>query len=127
MASQRGRGAHRNLTPLMARILPRAGWVLEGSTAATRGLFPSVILSMCALASSGGETGPLATDGAASPRTHEAEFPDTEGTSAMERERSTTAETGGDNTDSDSSSDGTSLVVADTSGTTPTTGTAATL
>ncbi|KAJ1114664.1 hypothetical protein NDU88_002899 [Pleurodeles waltl] len=64
-----------------------------------------------------------ATEGAASHRTQESESTDGEGISGMEGEGSTTAETGGDSSYSDTSSDGSSLV--DTSVTTPATGTAA--
>ncbi|KAJ1114582.1 hypothetical protein NDU88_002817 [Pleurodeles waltl] len=85
----------------------RAGWALEGITAATRG---------------GAET--QATERAASDRIQEAEPTDAEGTSGTEGEGSTTVETGRDNTDTDTTSDGSSLVVANTSVTTPAIGTA---
>ncbi|KAJ1173905.1 hypothetical protein NDU88_005729 [Pleurodeles waltl] len=82
-------------------------------------------LSLCALASSGGGAEALATEGAASHRTHEAESTDGEGTRETEGEGSSTAEPGGDSSDTDTFSDGGSLVVADTSATTPATGTSA--
>ncbi|KAJ1149365.1 hypothetical protein NDU88_002175 [Pleurodeles waltl] len=84
------------------------------------------ILSLCALASSGEGAEALATEGAASHRILEAESTDALGISGTEGEGNTTAETGGDSTDSDTSSDGSLLVVADTSVTTPAAGTTAT-
>ncbi|KAJ1189809.1 hypothetical protein NDU88_006551 [Pleurodeles waltl] len=68
-----------------------------------------------------GERAP-ATEGAASHRTQEADSTDAEGTSGTEGEGSTMAETGRDSSDTDTSSDGSSWVVADTSVTTPATG-----
>ncbi|KAJ1100905.1 hypothetical protein NDU88_005980 [Pleurodeles waltl] len=84
-----------------------------------------VILSLCALASSGGGAGEPMTEKAASHMTLEAGS--TDATSRTEGKGRTTAETGGDNTDSDTTSDGSSRVVADTSVTTPAAGTVATL
>ncbi|KAJ1189059.1 hypothetical protein NDU88_005810 [Pleurodeles waltl] len=85
-----------------------------------------VIVSLCALASSGrGEEAPV-MEGDSSHRTLEAEPTDAEGTSGTDGKGSTTAETGGDNTDLDTSSDESSLVVTDTSVTTPAIGTPAT-
>ncbi|KAJ1096094.1 hypothetical protein NDU88_001240 [Pleurodeles waltl] len=65
-------------------------------------------------------------EGAASHRTQKAESTDAGGTSGTEGEGITTAETGGDNSDSDTSSNESFLVVVDTSVTTPATGAAAT-
>ncbi|KAJ1189547.1 hypothetical protein NDU88_006292 [Pleurodeles waltl] len=73
-------------------------------------------------ASSGRGAGAPAMDGAASHRTQEAGSTDGDGTSGTEGEESTTVETGGDSSDTDTSSDGSSLVVADTSVPTPATG-----
>ncbi|KAJ1130690.1 hypothetical protein NDU88_009040 [Pleurodeles waltl] len=64
--------------------------------------------------------------GAGSHKAQEGETTEGEGTSGTEDEGSSTTERGGDTSDSDSSSDVSSLVVADTSVPTPTTGTAAT-
>ncbi|KAJ1197536.1 hypothetical protein NDU88_001393 [Pleurodeles waltl] len=88
--------------------------------------FCFVILSLCALASSGGGAEAPVTEGPASHRTREAESIDAEGTGGKEGEGSTTAKTGGDSSDTDTSSDGSSLVVVDTSVTTPATGTSTT-
>ncbi|KAJ1108861.1 hypothetical protein NDU88_006231 [Pleurodeles waltl] len=156
MASQRGRGARRTLTPLMAHILavayPELDVRLGASQQPQGGLFPVcvvhanggvvaaidqvyplslpspfcfVTLSLWALASSGRRAEALAMEGAASHRAQEAESTDGEGTSGTEGEGSTTAEIGRDSLDTDSSSDGISLVVADTSAPTPATGTSA--
>ncbi|KAJ1156943.1 hypothetical protein NDU88_009659 [Pleurodeles waltl] len=112
LASQRGRGAHRTLTPLMFHILAVAYPELDGRLKASQ---------QPQGASSGRRAEAQATKGAASHMGLEAESTEGEGTSGMEGERSTTTETGGDTTDSDSSSDGSSLAVADTSVPTPTT------
>ncbi|KAJ1151730.1 hypothetical protein NDU88_004510 [Pleurodeles waltl] len=105
MAFQRGRGARRT------RILAVAYPELDGHLGASQ---------QQQGASYGGGTEAPATVGAASHRTQEAESNDGEGTSGTEGEGSTTAETGGDS--SDSSSNGSSLVVADTYVHTPATG-----
>ncbi|KAJ1215620.1 hypothetical protein NDU88_003228 [Pleurodeles waltl] len=118
IGSQQGRGARRTLTPLMARILAVAYAELDGRMRASQ---------QPQGASSGGGEGAPATEGAASHMTLESESTDAEGTSGTEGEESTTAETGGDNTDSDTSSDGSSLVVADTSLPTPAAGTSVTM
>ncbi|KAJ1180266.1 hypothetical protein NDU88_005488 [Pleurodeles waltl] len=107
-SSQRGKGAHRALTPLMRCILAVAYPDLDGRLKAaqqTQG------------ASSGeGAVAPASGDAAAHGST-EAESSDAKGTSGMEGEGSTTGEaatTGG--SDSDTSSVGSSLAVADPSG-----------
>ncbi|KAJ1101274.1 hypothetical protein NDU88_006346 [Pleurodeles waltl] len=105
MACQRGRGACRTLTPLMAHILAGACLELDGRLGASQ---------QPQGASSGGGAEAPAMEGAASHRTQDAESTDIEGTSRMEGEGSTTVETGGDSSDSDTSSDGSSLVVAGT-------------
>ncbi|KAJ1092209.1 hypothetical protein NDU88_005321 [Pleurodeles waltl] len=112
MATQQGRGACRTLTTLMARIMAVAYPELDG----------------CLRASQQPQWGAEAPaiEGAASHRTLEAESTDAEGASGTEGEGSTKAETGGDNTDPDTSSNGSSLMVADTSVTTPAASTAAT-
>ncbi|KAJ1186985.1 hypothetical protein NDU88_003764 [Pleurodeles waltl] len=108
--------------PTVVLLLPLAKCILC--------LFPPafcfVTLSLCALASSGGGAEAPVTEGAASHRAQEAESTDGEGTSGTEGEESTTAETGGDSLDSDTSSDRSSLLVLDTYVPTPTTDTAAT-
>ncbi|KAJ1206804.1 hypothetical protein NDU88_002201 [Pleurodeles waltl] len=104
-------------TPTVVFLLPLTKRILC--------LFPPfyfVILSLCALASSGGDAEAPATEGAASHRAHEAESTDGEGTSGMEGEGSTIVEPGGDSSESDTSSDGSSLLVADSPLATPTTG-----
>ncbi|KAJ1105974.1 hypothetical protein NDU88_003377 [Pleurodeles waltl] len=117
MASQRGRGAHRTLTPPMACILVVAYPELDGRLSASQ--------QPQGASSGGGEEAPV-MEGAASHRAHEAETTDGECISGSEGEGSTMAETGGDSSDSDTSSDGSSLVVRDTSVPSPTTGTSAT-
>ncbi|KAJ1183594.1 hypothetical protein NDU88_000411 [Pleurodeles waltl] len=117
MASQRGRGACRTLTSLMARILAVAYPELDGRLRASK--------QPQGASSGGGAEAPVKED-AASHSTQEAESTNGEGTSGTEVEGSPTAETGGDSSDTDSSSDGSCLVVADTSVTTPATGSATT-
>ncbi|KAJ1105893.1 hypothetical protein NDU88_003297 [Pleurodeles waltl] len=101
MASQRGRGAHRTLTPLLARILAVAYPDLDGHLGASQqpqgceysdpihnlrmvGWYP---------ASSGGGAEAPVMEGAASHRAQEAKSIDGKGTSGTECEESTTAET----------------------------------
>ncbi|KAJ1089050.1 hypothetical protein NDU88_002203 [Pleurodeles waltl] len=118
MASQQERGARRTLTPLMARMLAVAYPELDGRLEASQ---------QPQGASSGGGAEALATEGAASHRTQEADSSDSsdgEGTSGTEG--STTTETEGDSLYTDTSSTGSSLVVLDPSVTTPATGTATT-
>ncbi|KAJ1197083.1 hypothetical protein NDU88_000945 [Pleurodeles waltl] len=103
--------------PLMARILAVAYPELDGRLKASQ---------QPQGGSSGGGAEAPATEEAASHMAQEAKSTDGGGTSGTEGEGRTTAETGGDRLDSDTSSDGSSLVVADTSVATPTTGTAAT-
>ncbi|KAJ1081763.1 hypothetical protein NDU88_001938 [Pleurodeles waltl] len=117
MASQPRRGASRTLTPLMSRILAVAYPDLDGrlrTSQQTQG------------ASSGG--GDLASEqkGAASHKAPVGHGTDTEGTSDTEGEGSTTTGTGGDTSDTDTSSDGSSLAVVARSGPPASTGTAAT-
>ncbi|KAJ1116823.1 hypothetical protein NDU88_005028 [Pleurodeles waltl] len=85
-----------------------------------------IFLCMCALASSGG--GDLASEheGAAGHKAPVGPGTDTKGTSDPEGERSTTTGTGGETSDTDTSSDGCSLAVAATSVPPASTGTAAT-
>ncbi|KAJ1139938.1 hypothetical protein NDU88_006300 [Pleurodeles waltl] len=113
MASQRGRGARRTMTPLMFRILAVAYPELDGR------LRPS---QQPQGASSGG--GALAQEQkrAATHLALEGEATEPEATSGMEGEGSSTAGTGADTSDSDSSSDGSSLAVAGTSVPTASTG-----
>ncbi|KAJ1162584.1 hypothetical protein NDU88_003052 [Pleurodeles waltl] len=88
--------------------------------------FLFIFLCMCALASSGG--GDLASEheGAAGHKAPVGPGTDTVGTSDPEGEGSTTTGTAGESSDSDTSSDGSSLAVAATSGPPASTGTAAT-
>ncbi|KAJ1163427.1 hypothetical protein NDU88_003885 [Pleurodeles waltl] len=85
-----------------------------------------VFLFMCALASSGGGEVALAHEGAASHMAPEGPANDSELTSETEGEGDSATGTGGDVSDTDTSSEGSSLVVAATSVPTATTGTAAT-
>ncbi|KAJ1136484.1 hypothetical protein NDU88_002900 [Pleurodeles waltl] len=85
-----------------------------------------VFLFMCALASSGGGEVGSAHEGAASHMGREGHTTDSEYTSETEGEGSSTTGTRGDVSDTDTSSEGSSLVVAATSVPTTTTGTAAT-
>ncbi|KAJ1200967.1 hypothetical protein NDU88_004785 [Pleurodeles waltl] len=85
-----------------------------------------VFLFMCALASSGGGEVASEHEGAASHMAPECHATDSEFTSETEGEGSSTTGTCGDISDTDTSSEGSSLVVAATSVPTATTGTAAT-
>ncbi|KAJ1118208.1 hypothetical protein NDU88_006403 [Pleurodeles waltl] len=110
LASQQGRGARRTITPPDVLHpdggLSGVGWALEGITAATRG-----IIRRKSRGTDDGE--------AASHMGLEAESTEGEATSGTECERSTTTGTGVETTDSDTSSNGSSLAVADTSVATP--------
>ncbi|KAJ1214130.1 hypothetical protein NDU88_001757 [Pleurodeles waltl] len=117
LASQRGRGACRTMTPWMFCILAVAYPESDGRLKAAQ---------QPQGGSSGAGAEAPATERAASHMGLEAESTEGEGTSGTEGEKSTTTGTGGETTDSDSSSDGSSLVVADNSVPTPSTGTAAT-
>ncbi|KAJ1092463.1 hypothetical protein NDU88_005573 [Pleurodeles waltl] len=114
MASQPRRGASRTLTPLMSRILAVAYPDLDGRLRASQ--------------QTQGGGGDLASEheGAASHKAPVGPGTDTEGTSDPEGEGSTTTGTGGESSNTDTSSDGCSLAVAETSGTPASTGTAAT-
>ncbi|KAJ1156859.1 hypothetical protein NDU88_009576 [Pleurodeles waltl] len=117
MASQPRRGATRQLTPLMSRILAVAYPDLDGrmrTSQQTQG------------ASSGGGEVASEHEGAASHMAPEGHATDSEITSETEGEGSSTTGTRGDVSDTDTSSEGSSLVVAATSVPTATTGTAAT-
>ncbi|KAJ1150680.1 hypothetical protein NDU88_003470 [Pleurodeles waltl] len=117
MASQRRRGASRQLTPLMSRILAVAYPDLDGrvrTSQQTQGASPG-----------GGEVA-SEHEGAASHMALEGHATDSEFTSETEGEGSSTTGTRGDISDTDTSSEGSSLVVAATSVPTATTGTAAT-
>ncbi|KAJ1195260.1 hypothetical protein NDU88_004541 [Pleurodeles waltl] len=85
-----------------------------------------VFLFMCALASSGGGEVASTHEGAASHMGPEGHATDSELTSETEGEGGSTTGTRGDVSDTDTSSEGSSLVVAATSVPTATTGTAAT-
>ncbi|KAJ1185584.1 hypothetical protein NDU88_002376 [Pleurodeles waltl] len=126
MASQRGRGARRTLTPLMFRILAVAYPELDGRVRASQQTQGVVFLFMCALASSGGGAVAPEHEGAASHMAMEGHTTDSEFASGTEGEGSSTAGTRADISESDSSSDGSSLVVAATSLPPATPGTAAT-
>ncbi|KAJ1214378.1 hypothetical protein NDU88_001997 [Pleurodeles waltl] len=117
MASQPRRGATRQLTPLISRILAVAYPDLDGrvrTSQQTKG------------ASSGGGEVASEHEGAASHMAPEGHATDSEFTSETEGEGSSTTGTRGDVSDTDTSSEGISLVVAATSVPTATTGTAAT-
>ncbi|XP_069089484.1 myb-related transcription factor, partner of profilin-like [Pleurodeles waltl] len=117
MASQRGRGARRTLTPLMSRILAVAYPDLDGrvrTSQQTQG------------ASSGGGEEASEHEGAASHMAMAGQATESEFTSETEGEGRSTAGTRADVSDSDSSSEGSSLVVAATSVPPAPTGTAAT-
>ncbi|KAJ1191470.1 hypothetical protein NDU88_000786 [Pleurodeles waltl] len=106
MPSQRRRGASRQLTPLMSRILAVAYPDLDGrvrTSQQTQG------------ASSGGGEVASEHEGAASHMALEGHATDSEYTSGTEGEGSSTAGTRADVSGSDSSSEGSSLVVAATS------------
>ncbi|KAJ1191898.1 hypothetical protein NDU88_001211 [Pleurodeles waltl] len=81
---------------------------------------------MCALASSGGGEVALEHEGAASHMAPEGHATDSDFTSETEGEGGSSTGTRGDISDTDTSSEGSSLVVAATSAPTATTGTAAT-
>ncbi|KAJ1154231.1 hypothetical protein NDU88_006985 [Pleurodeles waltl] len=103
MASQRGRGACRTMTPLMFRILAVAYPELDGrlrTSQQTQG------------ASSGGGTVAPEHEGAASHMAMEGHTTDSECTSGTEGEGSFTSATGSPTSDTDSSADGSSPVVA---------------
>ncbi|KAJ1173399.1 hypothetical protein NDU88_005235 [Pleurodeles waltl] len=106
MASQRWRGARRTMTPLMFRILVVAYPELDGRLRASK---------QPQGASSGGGAVAPENEGAASHMALEGETTDSEFTSGTEGEGSSTAGTGADTSNTDSSSDGSSLVVAATS------------
>ncbi|KAJ1175536.1 hypothetical protein NDU88_000823 [Pleurodeles waltl] len=106
LASERGMGARHTLTPLMFRVLVVAYPELERRLKASQ---------QPQGASSGGGAEAPVTEGTASHMGLEAESTDGEGTSGTEGEGSTTTETGGDSTDSGTSSEASSLAVADTS------------
>ncbi|KAJ1219068.1 hypothetical protein NDU88_006639 [Pleurodeles waltl] len=106
MASQRGRGALRTMTPLMFRILAVAYPELDGCLRASQ---------QTQGASSGGGAVAPEHEGAASHMAMEGHTTDSEYTSGTEGDGSTTASTGAETSDTDSSSVGSSLVVATTS------------
>ncbi|KAJ1090700.1 hypothetical protein NDU88_003829 [Pleurodeles waltl] len=112
------KGCPSNPDPLMACTLAVAYPELDGHLRASQ---------QPQGASSGGGAEAPATEGAASHSNQEAVSTDDEGTSGTEGEGSTTEEAGGDSSNTDTSCDGSSLVVEDTSVTTPATGTATTL
>ncbi|KAJ1123643.1 hypothetical protein NDU88_002111 [Pleurodeles waltl] len=85
-----------------------------------------IFLCMCALASSGGGELAPEDEGAATHKAPVGHGTDTEATSDTEGEGSFTTGTRGDTSDTDTSSDGSSLAVAATSGPLASTGTAAT-
>ncbi|KAJ1204487.1 hypothetical protein NDU88_008264 [Pleurodeles waltl] len=117
MAPQPRRGATRQLTPLMSRILAVAYPDLDGrvrTSQQTQG------------ASSGGGEVASAHEGAASHMAPEGHATDSEYTSETEGEGGSTTGTRGDVSDTDTSSEGSSLVVAAPPVPTATTGTAAT-
>ncbi|KAJ1130768.1 hypothetical protein NDU88_009116 [Pleurodeles waltl] len=117
MASQRGRGARCTMTPLMFRILAVAYPELDGrlrTSQQTQG------------ASTGGGTVAQEHEGAASHMATEGHTTDSEFTSGTEGEGSFTSATGSPNSDTDSSADGSSPVVAAPSVRHTSTGTAAT-
>ncbi|KAJ1199439.1 hypothetical protein NDU88_003274 [Pleurodeles waltl] len=103
MASQRGRGARRTMTPLLFRILAVAYPELDGRMRASQ---------QTQGASSDGGTVAPEHEGSASHMAMEGHTTDSEYTSGTEGEGSFTAVTGSATSDTDSSSDGSSLVVA---------------
>ncbi|KAJ1163001.1 hypothetical protein NDU88_003464 [Pleurodeles waltl] len=105
-ASQVGRGAHCTMTPLMFRILAVAYPELDGHLRASQ---------QPQGASSGGGAVAPEQEGAASHMALEGNTTESEFTSGTEGERSSTAWTGAETSDMDSSSDGSSLAVAGTS------------
>ncbi|KAJ1164495.1 hypothetical protein NDU88_004932 [Pleurodeles waltl] len=106
MASQRGRGARRTMTPLMFRILAVAYPELDGRLRASQ---------QPQGASSGGGAVAPEQEGAASHMALEGDTTESEFTSGTEGKGSSTAETEAETSDIDSSSDGSSLAVAGTS------------
>ncbi|KAJ1115389.1 hypothetical protein NDU88_003613 [Pleurodeles waltl] len=103
MASQRGRGACRTMTPMMFRILVVAYPELDGrlrTSQQTQGV------------SSGGGTVAPEHEGAASHMAMEGHTTDSDFTSGTEGEGSFTSATGSPTSDTDSSADGSSPVVA---------------
>ncbi|KAJ1081357.1 hypothetical protein NDU88_001539 [Pleurodeles waltl] len=114
MASQRRRGATRQLTPLMSRILAVAYPDLDGRVRTSQ------------QTQGGGGEVTSEHEGAASHMALEGHATDSEFTSETEGEGSSTTGTRGNISDTDTSSEGSSLVVAATSVPTATTGTAAT-
>ncbi|KAJ1216816.1 hypothetical protein NDU88_004415 [Pleurodeles waltl] len=117
MASQRRRGVSRQLTPLMSRILAVAYPNLDGHVRTSQ---------QTQVASSGGGEVASEHEGAASHMAMAGHATDSDFTSETEGEGSSTAGTRADVSDSDSSSEGSSLVVAATSVPPATTGTDAT-
>ncbi|KAJ1190557.1 hypothetical protein NDU88_007295 [Pleurodeles waltl] len=117
MASQRGRGARRTMTPIMFRILAVAYPELDGRLRASQ---------QTQGASSGGGTVAPEHEGAASHMAMEGHTMDSECTSGTEGEGSFTSATGSPSSDTDSSADGDSLVVVAPSVPHTSTGTAAT-
>ncbi|KAJ1172089.1 hypothetical protein NDU88_003941 [Pleurodeles waltl] len=101
MASQRGRGARRTMTPLMFQILVVAYPELDGRLRASQ---------QTQRASLGGGTVAPEHEGAASHMAMEGHTTDSEYTSGTEGEGSSTVVTGSATSDTDSSSDGSSLV-----------------
>ncbi|KAJ1114963.1 hypothetical protein NDU88_003193 [Pleurodeles waltl] len=114
MASQPRRGASRTLTPLMSRILAVAYPDLDGR------------LRISQQAQGGGGEVASAQEGAASHMAPEGHATDSDKTSETEGEGGSTTGTRADVSDTDTSSDGSSLAVAATSVPNETTGTAAT-
>ncbi|KAJ1190633.1 hypothetical protein NDU88_007371 [Pleurodeles waltl] len=117
MASQPRRGASRTLTPLMSRILAVAYLDLDGRVRTSQ--------QTQGASSGGGELAPE-HEGAATHKAPVGHGTDTEATSDTEGEGSFTTGTRGDTSDTDTSSDGSSLAVAATSVPPASTGTAAT-
>ncbi|KAJ1099090.1 hypothetical protein NDU88_004194 [Pleurodeles waltl] len=103
MASQCGRGARRTMAPLMFMILAVAYSELDGRLRASQ--------QQQGASSDGGAVAPE-QEGAASHMALEGDTTESEFTSGMEGEGSSTAGTGADTSDTDSSSDGSSLAVA---------------
>ncbi|KAJ1115245.1 hypothetical protein NDU88_003471 [Pleurodeles waltl] len=103
MASQRGRGARRTMTPLMFRILAVAYPELDGRLRASQQTHG---------ASTGGGTVAPEHEGAASHMAMEGHTTDSECTSGTEGEGNFTSATGSPSSDMDSSADVGSLVVA---------------
>ncbi|KAJ1112412.1 hypothetical protein NDU88_000676, partial [Pleurodeles waltl] len=106
MASQRRRGASRLLTPLMSQILADAYPDLDGRVRTSQ---------QAQGASSGGGEVALEHEGAASHMAPEGHATDSDFTSETEGEGGSTTGTRGDISNTDTSSEGGSLVVAATS------------